>query len=134
VNAPSNGDRTGLSQEELSTCETQVFDHLKRCGLTVERTAEAGVVTTPKDFNTLFPATEGALYGQATHGWAAAFQRPGARTKLPGLYQAGGGAHPGAGVPMAALSGRLAAARLIRDRASTSPFQRAAIAGGTSTP
>jgi 1-hydroxycarotenoid 3,4-desaturase len=134
VNAPSNGDRTGLSQEELSTCETQVFDHLKRCGLTVERTAEATRVTTPRDFNALFPATGGALYGQATHGWAAAFRRPGARTKLPGLYQAGGGAHPGAGVPMAALSGRLAAARLIRDRASTSPFRRAAIAGGTSTP
>ena len=134
VNAPPNGDRTSLSEQELTLCETQVFDHLKRCGLTVERAAAASVVTTPQDFNTLFPATGGALYGQATHGWAAAFRRPGAVTRLPGLYQAGGGAHPGAGVPMAALSGRLAAARLIRDRASTRPFQRAAIAGGTLTP
>jgi 1-hydroxycarotenoid 3,4-desaturase len=134
VNAPANGDQTALGEQELSTCDTQVFDHLKRCGLTVDSSPSARTITTPKDFNTLFPGTGGALYGAATHGWAAAFQRPGAATKLPGLYQAGGGAHPGAGVPMAALSGRLAAARLIRDRASTFPFRRAAIAGGMSTP
>jgi 1-hydroxycarotenoid 3,4-desaturase len=134
VNAPANGDRASLSEQELSTCEAQVFDHLKRCGLTVERTAATSMVATPKDFNALFPATGGALYGPATHGWAAAFRRPEAATRIPGLYQAGGGAHPGAGVPMAALSGRLAAARLIQDRASTSPFRKAAIAGGTSTP
>jgi 1-hydroxycarotenoid 3,4-desaturase len=134
VNAPANGDQSNLSERELSLCETQVFDHLKRCGLDLERTPDATRMTTPKDFNTLFPATGGALYGQATHGWAAAFQRPGARTRIPGLYLAGGGAHPGAGVPMAALSGRLAAAQLMRDRASTWPFRRAAIAGGTSTP
>ena len=134
VNAPANGDQTALTEQELATCETRVFDHLNRCGLTVERTAGSGLVTTPKDFNALFPATGGALYGQATHGWAAAFRRPGSATRMPGLYLAGGGAHPGAGVPMAALSGRLAAARLMKDRASTSPFRRAAIAGGTSTP
>ncbi len=134
VNAPANGDQTTLSEQEFSLCQIQVFDHLKRCGLEIQRTLGAEKVTTPHDFNTLFPATGGALYGQATHGWAAAFQRPGAATKIPGLYLAGGGAHPGAGVPMAALSGRLAAAQLMQDRASTSPFRRAAIAGGTSTP
>lgn len=134
INAPADGDVSNLEESELMRCETQVFDHLKRCGLTVRRTANATVTTTPSAFNALFPHTGGALYGQATHGWAAAFQRPGAKTRIPGLYQAGGGAHPGAGVPMAVLSGRLAAARLMRDRASMSPFRRAAISGGMSTP
>ena len=134
VNAPPDGDRAGLEDQEILHCETRVFDHLKRCDLTILGTPEVSLTTTPKDFNALFPQTGGALYGQATHGWAAAFRRPGAKTKLPGLYQAGGGAHPGAGVPMAALSGRLAAAQLIQDRASTFPFRRAAIAGGISTP
>ncbi len=117
VNAPANGDR-GLDEEELEACESRVFDHLKRCGLEVDMRADRSVRTTPKDFNAMFPATGGALYGRAMHGWSAAFRRPGARTRLPGLYLAGGGAHPGAGVPMAALSGRLAAQRLLTDRAS----------------
>ena len=45
----------------------------------------------------------------------SAFSRPAARTKLAGFYLAGGGTHPGAGVAMAALSGRLAASRVIED-------------------
>ncbi len=117
VNAPANGDR-GLDEEDLEACESRVFDHLKRCGLEVDMAAVPPVRTTPKDFNAMFPATGGALYGRAMHGWSAAFRRPGAKTRLPGLYLAGGGAHPGAGLPMAALSGRLAAQRLLTDRAS----------------
>ncbi len=132
VNAPACGDDHPFDEEELATCRMTAFDRLARCGLSIR--PEAMLTTSPTDFNALFPGTGGALYGAATHGWAAAFQRPGARTRVPGLYLAGGGAHPGAGVPMAALSGRLAAARLRRDRVSTWPFRRAAIAGGTSTP
>ena len=134
VNAPADGDRRAFDHEELSLCRTTVLDHLKRCGLTVSLTPEMSLTTAPQDFDALFPATGGALYGPATHGWAAAFQRPGAGTRLPGLYLAGGGAHPGAGVPMAALSGRLAAEKLVRDRTSTSRSRRGATAGGMSTP
>jgi 1-hydroxycarotenoid 3,4-desaturase len=63
----------------------------------------------------------------------AAFRRPGSATKIPGLYLAGGSTHPGAGVPMAALSGQLAAQRLLSDRASMPMFRQAAISGGIST-
>jgi 1-hydroxycarotenoid 3,4-desaturase len=78
------------------------------------------VATTPTDFHALFPATGGALYGRANHGMLGSFARPGARGRLPGLYLAGGSAHPGPGIPMAAMSGRLAAARLLEDRAGRS--------------
>lgn len=133
MNAPANGDRHAWNDGELAECESRVFGHLERCGLTVDRNRGTGAITSPTDFETMFPGTGGALYGAATHGWAAAFNRPGARTRIPGLYLAGGGAHPGAGVPMAALSGRLAAQRLMTDRASTRRFLPGATSGGIST-
>ncbi len=119
VNAPPDGDTNPLTDSEIARCTRKVFDHLARCGLHVDQTPEASVITAPQDFHELFPATGGALYGQAVHGSMATFQRPGSRTKLPGLYLAGGSTHPGAGVPMAALSGRLAASSVIADGRST---------------
>jgi 1-hydroxycarotenoid 3,4-desaturase len=95
--------------------------------------AGQAAITTPKDFEILFPATGGALYGQAVHGPMASFRRPGARSRVPGLYLAGGSTHPGAGVPMAALSGRMAATTLLADFASTAPSRRTAMRGGMST-
>ncbi len=133
INAPPTGDQSPLPPEELSRCESQVFETLRRLGLSPPISKDAAVRTTPQDFNRLFPESGGGLYGMATHGWNAAFQRPGARTRLPGLYLAGGGTHPGAGVPMAALSGRLAARCLIKDQTSASRSRPAAMAGGTST-
>lgn len=133
VNAPANGDRDSFSEGALAECEVRVFEKLARCGLTLKRRRMETVRTTPAMFERLFPATGGALYGPAMHGWAAAFKRPGARTRIPGLYLAGGGAHPGAGVPMAALSGRLAAQRLMEDRASTHRSSPGAMSGGMLT-
>jgi 1-hydroxycarotenoid 3,4-desaturase len=133
INAPANGDREPLSERDLAACEKRVFERLACCGLTLRHDRTAMVVTTPADFEGLFPATGGALYGPAMQGWGAAFKRPGARTRTPGLYLAGGGAHPGAGVPMAALSGRLAARRLMEDRGSTRRFHRGAMFGGILT-
>ncbi|MBZ8132198.1 1-hydroxycarotenoid 3,4-desaturase CrtD [Afifella sp. IM 167] len=119
VNAPARGDVKPLEAEEIARCEERTFRLMERCGLKLRIAEGAKTITGPNEFEKLFPATGGALYGQASHGWKASFERPGARTRLPGLYMAGGSVHPGAGVPMAALSGRMAAERLITDFAST---------------
>jgi 1-hydroxycarotenoid 3,4-desaturase len=118
VNAPPTGDSHFFPRSEIDACETQVFESLAKYGLIVQRRADATLTTTPADFNRLFPATGGALYGPASHGWRASFKRPGSRSKVRGLYLAGGSAHPGPGVPMAATSGRLAAASILADYAS----------------
>jgi 1-hydroxycarotenoid 3,4-desaturase len=129
VNAPANGDAHHYSDQEIDQCRADMLAALSHCGLILDGPLHA---TTPNDFEARYPATGGALYGRASHGWAASFRRPGARTRIPGLYCAGGGTHPGAGVPMAALSGRLAAASLIADRASTRSFHPLAMPGGMS--
>ncbi len=130
INAPANGDTHHYSEQEIDQCRAHMLEAFETAGLTLDGQLHA---TTPTDFNARYPATGGALYGRASHGWAASFRRPGARTTIPGLYCAGGGTHPGAGVPMAALSGQLAAVSLLTDLNSTRQFHPVAMAGGMST-
>ena len=133
VNAPPTGDREALDPSEIAQCEERTFRLLERCGLHITRRDETTVRTTPSDFERLFPATGGALYGPASHGWMASFRRSGARSRMPGLYLAGGSTHPGPGVPMAAISGQLAAAAVLADFDSMSTSRPAVMRGGMST-
>jgi 1-hydroxycarotenoid 3,4-desaturase len=133
VNAPANGDTYSYTHEERERCTSTMLERLRACGLELETPLPHALIT-PSDFSTRFPATGGALYGRASHGWAASFLRPGSRTPIRGLYCAGGATHPGAGVPMAALSGRLASEAVLRDRISTRWYHRKATAGGMSMP
>jgi len=132
VNAPPDGDQRSLTDTEIRQCEASAFTLLETCGLSILREGARTAVTTPADFERRFPGTGGALYGRASHGWRAAFRRSGVRTPVPGLYLAGGSVHPGAGMPMAALSGRLAAASLLSDLASTAQSRGTAMLGGMS--
>ena len=130
VNAPATDDTRRLDSTELDECTQRMLKRLSRAGLHL--TIQASQRTCPEDFATLFPGTAGALYGPASHGWAASFRRPGSRSAMPGLYLAGGSVHPGPGVPMATLSGRLAAARMLADLGSMRTSHPVAISGGTS--
>jgi 1-hydroxycarotenoid 3,4-desaturase len=132
VNAPATGDGSPPTEDEMAQCQTATLAVLARCGL--QLTPTAMVPVGPKMFEALFPSSGGALYGRASHGWQASFRRPGSKTKLPGLWVASGSAHPGAGVPMAALSGRLASAAILQARASIRTSHPVATAGGMSMP
>ncbi|AKT37317.1 1-hydroxycarotenoid 3,4-desaturase CrtD [Chondromyces crocatus] len=132
INAPAVGDKRPLSPQEIRECEARTFTHLRRLGLSLEPSSEP-IATAPHDFERLFPGTGGALYGPASHGWSAPLARAGSRAKLAGLYLAGGSVHPGAGVPMAMLSGRLAATSVLEDLGSTTPSRARVTPGGIST-
>jgi len=111
VNAPAWGARPPA--DEIERVKARMIDQLAGCGLALGIDAESAM--TPADFARDYPGTDGAIYGAPSHGWRATFQRPGVRTRVPGLYLAGGSVHPGPGVPMAALSGMAAATCLMND-------------------
>ena len=116
-----------------SPCQTYPTRRLAQFGLTLTPEPGPEALTTPQDFARLFPHSQGALYGLSPNGALATFLRPGARTKLKGLFLAGGGAHPGAGVPMALNSGAHAARAAMADRISAPMSRPTATPGGMST-
>ncbi|MCC6007402.1 MAG: phytoene desaturase [Rhodobacteraceae bacterium] len=128
--APVAGDPT---DEEERLCRIRTFQTLTRHGLSFAPEPEPEALTTPGGFAALFPGSDGSLYGRSPHGVLAPFQRPRARRRVRGLYLAGGGVHPGAGVPMATLSGKHAAEAILSDLALTSRFRPTAMPGGIST-
>ena len=121
------------TDEDLPQWHETILQRMQRFNLTFTPEPSTTAITTPRMFHRLFPGSEGALYGQSPHGMMAAFRRPTARTAVPGLYLAGGGTHPGAGVPMATLSGRHAAEAILNDRISASTSVPTAMPGGMST-
>lgn len=111
LTAPARG---AAAVPDLAALTRSRLAQLDAAGFALEVTQTHA--TTPADYEALFPGTGGALYGAAMQGWNAAFERPRAATRLPGLFLAGGGTHPGAGLGMAALSGRFAAEAILEER------------------
>ncbi|RJS94275.1 NAD(P)/FAD-dependent oxidoreductase [Salinisphaera sp. Q1T1-3] len=71
---------------------------------------------TPQDIHERYRVLDGAIYGLASHGKMMGAFKPGNRSRyVEGLYLAGGSAHPGPGMPMALMSGWIAADALDGD-------------------
>lgn len=70
---------------------------------------------TPADFQTRYLARAGSLYGFASHGVQAAFQRPRLQPRgWKDFYFVGGSTHPGGGLPLVCLSGQMVADKILR--------------------
>ena len=71
---------------------------------------------TPQGIHDRYKVLNGAIYGLASHGRLGGGFKPGnRRAELPGLYLAGGSAHPGPGMPMVMMSGWIAADAIAQD-------------------
>ncbi|MFN3607990.1 MAG: phytoene desaturase family protein, partial [Hyphomonas sp.] len=114
VNAPADGDRDDPWLDR-ARYRGWLSDQLAQYGLHAKFETETSHLTGPSDFEQAFPGAGGALYGAVNHGPFDSFKRPGARSAIRGLYLAGGSSHPGAGVPMALISGMLAADAICQD-------------------
>ncbi|WP_418609638.1 phytoene desaturase family protein [Gluconobacter cerinus] len=105
--------RKGQNWEDLFPGYRQVIlDKLKRCGgmPDLEDRIRVEHHLTPLDIHERYSTLRGAIYGLASHGRLnGAFKPANRSSEVPGLYLAGGAAHPGAGMPMALMSGWIAA-------------------------
>ncbi|MES4905162.1 MULTISPECIES: NAD(P)/FAD-dependent oxidoreductase [unclassified Streptomyces] len=70
-------------------------------------------VRTPADTAAATGAARGAVPGPALAGAEGRFLRPANATRLPGLYLAGGWAHPGGGLAHAGMSGAMVAGLIV---------------------
>ena len=105
-------------QDMLPDYRQVIFDKLARAAgmddleerIVVER------ALTPQDIHERYRVLDGAIYGLASHGKMMGAFKPGNRSRyVDGLYLAGGSAHPGPGMPMALMSGWIAADALDAD-------------------
>ena len=109
----------------------RILDKLKSCGgmPDIEERIVVESALTPHDIHERYRVLHGAIYGLASHGTAFGAFKPGNRSRdLGGLDLAGGSAHPGPGVPMALMSGWIAADALAQDFSLRRPAEAAVAA------
>lgn len=82
----------------------------KRLGVDIKTHIETEGILTPPDIQRRTSSTHGSLYGISSNTTKAAFLRHRNRSKhIKGLYFCGGSAHPGGGMPLVLLSGKICA-------------------------
>ncbi len=104
--------------EMLPAYRQVILDKLKRtAGMDdLEERIEVEHSLTPAGIHARYHVLNGAIYGLASHGrFLGAFKPANRVTELPGLYLAGGSAHPGPGMPMVMMSGWIAADTVDQD-------------------
>jgi phytoene desaturase len=89
----------------------------KTLNLDIESKIRCELILTPPEIEKKTGSYKGSLYGISSNSRSAAFLRQSNRSKqYKGLYFCGGSVHPGGGIPLVLLSGKLAAAAIAKDK------------------
>jgi phytoene desaturase len=87
-----------------------IIDKFVRFGFDINNKINYEKIITPEDLYQKFGSNRGSIYGISSNSRFAAFSRPANRSRaISGLYFAGGSTHPGGGIPLVLLSGKIAA-------------------------
>ncbi len=108
VNAPCDAGQDW--PEEVADSRRRILSRLERAlGRPVAGAIAAEEVMSPRDIENNTGSRLGSLYGISSNTSMAAFLRhPNRSRRYGGLYFCGGSAHPGGGMPLAILSGKIA--------------------------
>ncbi len=116
VNAPAT--TPDFDWDDISSdYRNLIVNKLEHFGLDgLNDSVEVEEIITPKGFTGWFNAWRGAIYGLSSNSLTSAFLRPPIRSRdAKGLYFAGGSTHPGGGIPLVLLSGKIAAELVASD-------------------
>ncbi len=115
VNVPGN---KGQDWDALiPQIRSRVISKLNRLLKTdVESLIEAEEVLDPRGIEARTQSYQGSLYGAASNNRFAAFLRhPNFSSRIKNLYFCGGSVHPGGGIPLCVMSGKIASEIMIND-------------------
>ncbi|UCC92378.1 MAG: FAD-dependent oxidoreductase, partial [Thermoplasmata archaeon] len=101
---------------ELERTRRAVVDRIESAlGVDLEPLIACEEILTPPEIERRTTSNRGALYGISSNTRMSAFVRQRNRSKhYRGLFFAGGSAHPGGGMPLAVLSGKLASELVLK--------------------
>ena len=96
---------------EAAPYQEMIIKKLEQRGLeNLSASVEFAGNITPADFEEIFRANRGSIYGISSNGVFSAFMRiPNKARDIENLYFVGGATHPGGGIPLVLLSGKMAA-------------------------
>jgi len=100
--------RRGEGNDEIAA---RMLDRIARAGVAMDASAIAHASHFgPEEIESRYGARLGAIYGPSSNTRFQAFLRPPNRApRIAGLFFASGSAHPGGGMPLVTLSGKIAA-------------------------
>jgi phytoene desaturase len=110
INAPYTSDKTDWTREAKSYRDL-IIEKLENYGLEdLGKSVEFERIITPEDFENKYRTNRGSIYGVSSNGVFSAFLRvPNKSKQIENLYFVGGATHPGGGMPLVLLSGKMAA-------------------------
>lgn len=107
INSPHDNGQDWEYEKKES--RNRVLSRLKTAGFNIEQHICCEHTITPVDIEKRTSSFRGSLYGISSNTKAAAFLRQRNRSlRYPGLFFTGGSAHPGGGIPLVILSGKIA--------------------------
>ncbi|HEX8369232.1 MAG TPA: phytoene desaturase family protein [Pyrinomonadaceae bacterium] len=115
INAPYTSARTDWEKEKRDYRDL-IVGKLEDFGLKdLENSIDFEQIITPADFEKKYRANRGSIYGVSSNGIFSAFLRPPNKARnIENLYFAGGATHPGGGIPLVLISGKLTADLILR--------------------
>lgn len=109
INAPYTNEKVDWEKIKESYAE-KIVEKLESSGLQdLRNSIILQNIITPEDFEKKYRANKGSIYGISSNGIFSAFMRvPNKAKDIENLYFVGGTTHPGGGMPLVLLSGKMA--------------------------